>query len=127
MKYRTDFVSNSSSCSFCVLGYECPDTIKKDVLSILGHDISKLDEFEIDDLCWDFIHNQDVEILDKDHGALSGIVIGVPVVKSLEEGLDENSISLEDALTKLDDLRQKLSSIPNLDLVPKIISGTYAC
>jgi len=126
MKSRMSLVSNSSTSSFIILGYDiskCPDTISK-IYDMVGEDCDnwyditdKLQEITgIDNLCF------------RDGGGEAGLkegeqILGILVTEVNNDGGDEMNarISLPEATKQLGIIREKFDFFSS---DPKLIAGT---
>jgi len=120
MLYRQGFVSNSSSCSFCILGYILPEQTKR-------VDISRALKLD-DNADWYDFKNENKNNFNilapyDEHGHGSTYIIGVNVAFGSESELDTSTIKLTKALEQLQILPETFTK----DLELQLISGSYSC
>lgn len=129
MKTRQGFVSNSSTSSFVIIGYEVDEnrfSMSDYATKLYGLDPSKLSEDELKDEYCDAKHNNDIIVVDcDDDGAPDGKhIIGFHMCHSNESGLDSDSCDLVEAIEKLKPVRDKFDL--NGETV-KVFTGTRCC
>ncbi|HUX60710.1 MAG TPA: hypothetical protein VMV32_05315 [Ignavibacteriaceae bacterium] len=134
MKKRSGFVSNSSSSSFVIVGYPVNKIVKEEdkenIIRKHAPQILESDSFKkwgIDEAWTDFLDTSGIlgdeglaHISDDGPG-----YIGLVLADVSDDGgyLDHNEISLEDALLKVNKLRE----IFDIKESPSIIIGTRSC
>lgn len=118
MKIKSGFVSNSSTCSFVVVGWKTKLKLTElaDIFGIPYKD-------EDDDDMYDDVHNHEfIHIYNEDR------FIGIEIAEWMDDGYCEKAqFLLPDLIEKLTEIT-KISDIINLS--PKsagIFTGVYAC
>lgn len=134
MKIRVGFVSNSSTSSFCLLGYRLEDATteqKLQILNLLGKkvDIEDPDDEEavedaVTEAMWDLDRGnpQEISVVSDDGAVYIGNCFAY--VSSEDGGIDE----LEFDLSKLQAMGEKLKSLGDVlgQKDPKLFVGTVA-
>ena len=124
MKIRQGFVSNSSSTSFCVMGYECPPEFgRHEILKLLGY-VYERDSDE-EHYAWYEIKNGDFKIIDKEDTGGEGYFIGYSVVQNEDYGLTNCDVEVQDILEQLQFLED--SGVETGLQNCRIISGQEGC
>jgi hypothetical protein len=138
MKTRNGFVSNSSSASFVVIGYQMAE-LGLDKLSneekekIIKESHPKMLESEsykkygIEDVWYEYINNycfmgiEGITCIQREGAKVVGVQIAW--MDSDEGGLGSKEISLEKVLAIIKPFQDKMG----ISKLPKVITGTVAC
>ncbi len=120
MKLRKGFVSNSSTSSFVIIGYEIDEV---DLVALVKKITDKPDEWFDEDGDWiyevDTVSGFSVFNLSEE----GELYIGVQPLDIDENSISEAEIDLAEITTKMDKLKALLGTSES----PKIYGGTYAC
>jgi len=145
MKIRTGFVSNSSTCSFIICGYQFSEKIfYQDILQkLLGittegimarmkinnyYKDKQIEDSDIEDYCADWIYdiNFKNDGIDVQTGeGIDRIIIGIRIAE-----FDKDTMQIENSKTSLQKLQEQMKIIGELlgiDVQPKIYTGSYNC
>ena len=140
MKFRNGFVSNSSTSSFVLVGFELSDGVgeegsekmKKLIIDLYNVEPSTLEGIEDYELADDFYHksrkgeNGITVLSGSDNGVGDSIVIGV----MLAETNSYDTFELPDNVTPVSEIEEKLKKIREIieeDSEIKIYCGSKMC
>ena len=128
MKTRNGFVSNSSSSSFVIIGFENVEIDQEKYLRYVcgDEDVDKWikEDCDLDDTYCDVKHGMiDSPIVCGDDG--HNEYFGINACNSRDYGLDEYEVDLLEVLEKLEKFREAMGIDPSSRI--KIYSGQNAC
>ena len=144
MKRRMGFVSNSSSCSFVVVGYKVPKdiSVKEKLIELFASDKfqrykekwcpdwDSLSLSEKDDTLYDCIDLLPFDIVDNAEEGYSSdthMIIGDEIATSDDEYMEENVISIDNDLTDNDVKLLEFFVKNNIEYERIILTGTRMC
>ena len=126
MKYRSGFVSNSSSSSFVIVGFRINE--EKDIPNILSNifnkDISGLSQDDIYNLLSDICYkdNDYVFRTGSDDG-IDGTIFGVEIADSDNSYLNPSEHKISDLLENMENIKNKA----NVKSPVLLLTGTRCC